>query len=64
MLKDNFFFFLSNYEYEIKQEDKKNNTKYNETKMIFSIFTIKNKLISQIPPISKTSKDIIFYNYY
>lgn len=44
MLKDNFF-FLSNYEYEIKQEDKKNNTKYNETKMIFSIFTIKNKLI-------------------
>lgn len=63
MLKDNFF-FLSNYEYEIKQEDKKNNTKYNETKMILSIFTIKNKLISQIPPISKTSKDIIFYNYY
>lgn len=62
MLKDKFFFYQTT---NMKLNKKiKNNTKYNETKMIFSIFTIKNKLISQIPPISKTSKDIIFYNYY
>lgn len=62
MLKDNFFYQTTNMK--LNKKIKKNNTKYNETKMIFSIFTIKNKLISQIPPISKTSKDIIFYNYY
>lgn len=63
MLKDKYFFYRTT-NMKLNKKIKKNNTKYNETKMIFSIFTIKNKLISQIPPISKTSKDIIFYNYY
>lgn len=60
MLKDKYFFYRTT-NMKLNKKIKKNNTKYNETKMIFSIFTIKNKLISQI---RKTSKDIIFYNYY